>query len=74
MARLNRFDEGGRLQAAGAFDWIYERIATKLGERLTEVLGDAEQDTQTSGARRLADLVDFNLMHEFDSRHSRFDW
>jgi len=73
VARLNRFDTDGRLQAAGVFDWIYERVAAQLGEPgLDIVLGAGSPGA--SGVARLGKRVDFNLMHEFDARHSRFDW
>ena len=76
VARLNRFDEGGRLQAAGALDWVYERVAAHLSPAMaTRVLGGhGGGGERSSTAQRLGSLVEFSLMHEFDERHSRFDW
>ena len=76
VARLNRFDEGGRLQAVGALDWVYERVAAHLSPTMaTRVLGGhGGGGERSSTAQRLGSLVEFSLMHEFDERHSRFDW
>jgi hypothetical protein len=74
VARLNRFDEGGSLQAAGTFDWIYERVVEQLRASRASVLGDDESGDVADGAAWLRSLLEFNLMHEFDAHHSRFDW
>jgi len=58
VARLNRFDEGGRLQAAGIFDWIYERVVEKLWASLAAVLGDEVSGDVAGRAARLRNLVE----------------
>lgn len=83
VSRINRFDDGA-LQASGALDWVYERIASRMSPaQRSAVLGLAEGETggecgsaggAAGGAARLSALVEFNLLHEFDVAHSRFDW
>jgi len=86
VARLNRWDVGKKLMRQGFFDAFYTRVVERtieaVGREMASALfpdvpDEAAEDGAAGGdlGKRFRELVEFNLMHEFDdSKHSYFGW